>query len=113
MKTRSLSFRLLISTAFVLTAFFALVAFVLEQGFRESTEQALKEKLQVHIYSLLSVAELNRRGKLSMPDTLREPRFSNMGSGLYASINKTDATLVWRSLSATGVELPFSKELKL
>ena len=111
-KTRSLSFRLLISTAFVLTAFFALVAFVLEQGFRESTEQALKEKLQVHIYSLLSVAELDRKDKLSMPDVLREPRFSNMGSGLYATINKADSSLVWRSLSTTGTELPLPKQLK-
>lgn len=111
MKTRSLSLRLLISASFILTAFFALVAFVLEQGFRESAEQALKEKLQVHIYSLLSVAELTDRGELKMPKTLREPRFSNPGSGLYASIKLTNNFLLWRSLSAIGVELPISKTL--
>ena len=112
MKTRSLSFRLLISAGFVLTAFFALVAFVLEQGFRESAEQALKEKLQVHIYSLLSVAELTATGKLNMPATLREPRFSNPGSGLYAVINQTNNVLIWRSLSAIGVEIPSTMQLK-
>ncbi len=112
MKTNSLSFRLLISAGFVLTAFFALVAFVLEQGFRESAEQALKEKLQVHIYSLLSVAELTEKLELSMPDALREPRFSNPGSGLYASINQAGNIFVWRSLSAVGLDLPSTMELK-
>ncbi len=112
MKTNSLSFRLLISACFVLTAFFALVAFVLEQGFRESAEQALKEKLQVHIYSLLSVAELTENLELSMPDALREPRFSNPGSGLYASINQAGNIFVWRSLSAVGLDLPSTMDLK-
>lgn len=112
MRASSLSLRLLISAGFILTAFFALVAFVLEQGFRESAEQALKEKLQIHIYSLLSVAELTDRGELKMPETLREPRFSNPSSGLYASINLTNNFLIWRSLSAVGVELSTSELLK-
>ena len=111
-KTHSLSFRLLISAGFVLTAFFALVAFVLEQGFRDSAEQALKEKLQVHIYSLMSVAELTASGELNMPDSLREPRLSNPGSGLYAAITQLDNILIWRSLSAIGVDLFSSTKLK-
>ena len=107
MKIRSLRFRLLVSAGFILTAFFALVAFVLEQGFRESTEQALKEKLQIHIYSLMSVAEMTVDGKLTVPDTLREPRFSNPGSGLYANIYQTDhSSFVWRSVSSVGILLP-------
>ncbi len=113
MKVNSLSFRLLVSAGFVLTAFFALVAFVLEQGFRESAEQALKEKLQIHIYSLLSVAELTGNGKLSMPQTLREPRFSNPGSGLYAFVNQQNTRLVWRSLSAIGIDIAFPQALKV
>lgn len=112
MKTNSLSFRLLVSAGFVLLAFFALVAFVLEQGFRESAEQALKEKLQVHIYSLLSVSELTETLELSMPDILLEPRFSNPGSGLYASVHQAGNTFVWQSVSAIGVDLPTTMELK-
>jgi len=103
-KTNSLSFRLLISAGFVLTAFFALVAFVLEQGFKESAEQAVKEKLQVHIYSLISVAELTETLELNMPATLREPRFSNPGSGLYATITQVNNIFVWRSVSAVGMD---------
>ncbi len=112
MKTNSLSFRLSISSAFVLTAFFYLVTFVLEQSYRESTEKALKEKLQIHIYSLLSVAELVDNGELKMPTILREPRFSNPGSGLYATIKQADNVLKWRSLSTVGIELPSSDRLK-
>lgn len=112
MQVQSLSFRLLLSAGFVLTAFFALVAFVLEQGFRESTEQALKETLQVHLYSLLAVAEMTDAGEMRMPRSLREPRFSNPSSGLYAAINQTDNTLIWRSSSAVGINLAPSIRLK-
>lgn len=123
MNINSLSFRLFISASFVLTAFFALVAFVLEQGVRESAEQALKEKLQVHIYSLLSAAELTKEGSLVMPEVLREPRFSDLGSGLYASINQervadyilnkhAKRVLIWRSLSSVGVDLVPFEQLK-
>lgn len=112
MKTRSLSFRLLVSAGFILTAFFALVAFVLEKGFTESAEQALKEKLQVHIYSLLSVAELTDAGDLDMSDTLGEPRLSNLGSGLYAAIYQAGDILIWRSPSTIGIDLSTSQALK-
>lgn len=112
MKTHSLSFRLSLSSVLVLTGFFYLVAFVLEQGFREGVEKALKETLQIHIYSLLSVAELSDKGTLKMPRTLREPRFSNPGSGLYATIKQADNVLKWRSDSAVGIELSSSMGLK-
>lgn len=102
-KTNSLSFRLLVSASIVLTGFFALVSFILEQGIKESAEQALKEKLQIHIYSLISVSELTDKLELSMPSSLREPRFSNPGSGLYASISQVNNMFVWRSPSAVGM----------
>lgn len=112
MITHSLSARLSISAGFVLAAFFYLVAFVIEQSYRESAEHALKEKLQVHIYSLLSVAELTDFGILKMPHTLLEPRFSNPGSGLYATIRQIDNIPLWRSSSSLGVDMPSSGRLK-
>jgi len=112
MKTNSLSFRLLISAGIILTAFFALVAFVMEQGFRESAEQALKEKLQIHINSLLSSAELTKNAELKMPELPREPRFSNPGSGLYAAIYQEGNILKWRSLSTIGIDLSSSEYIK-
>ncbi|MGZ8224232.1 MAG: ATP-binding protein [Methylobacter sp.] len=110
MRADSLSFRLLASEGLVLAAFFALVSIVLEQGFRESAEQALKERLQVQVYSLLSAAELNNSGELKMPAAFHEPRFANPGSGLYAFIQQAKK-LVWRSPSAIGLDVISPPEL--
>jgi two-component system, OmpR family, sensor histidine kinase PhoQ len=101
-----------VSVGLVLAAFFAIVALVLEQSFRESAEQALKETLQVQIYSLLSVAELNNAGELKMPPSLREPRFENPGSGLYAFIQQPKKKLIWHSQSAIGLDPISPPELK-
>lgn len=95
----------------MLAAFFALASVVLEQGFRESAEQALKEKLQVHVYSLLSAAELKNSGDLNMPSNLPEPRFATPGSGLYGFIHLAKKNLIWRSPSAIGLNVTPPPEL--
>lgn len=95
------------AAALVLLFFFALVGVVLERSFLKSTEQALKENLQVQVYSLLSAAELPSSGRLSMPTTLHEPRFSDPGSGLcafIASMSAKSKVVIWRSPSAMGVD---------
>ncbi|HEY8034514.1 MAG TPA: ATP-binding protein [Methylobacter sp.] len=112
MLVKSLSFRLLLSAGLVLAAFFALASVVLERGFLESAEQALQEKLQVHVYSLLSAAELKNSGDLSMPPNLPEPRFATPGSGLYGFIHLAKKkNLVWRSPSAIGLDVKPPPEL--
>lgn len=111
MQIKSLSVRLLLSAGLVLAAFFALASVVLEQGFRESAEQALKEKLQVHVYSLLSAAELKNSGDLSMPTGLPEPRFATPGSGLYGFIHSAKKNPIWRSPSAIGLNVTPPPEL--
>lgn len=111
MQIKSLSFRLLLSAGLVLAAFFALASVVLERGFLESAEQALQEKLQVHVYSLLSAAELKNSGDLNMPPNLPEPRFATPGSGLYGFIHLAKKNLVWRSPSAIGLNVKPPPEL--
>ena len=105
MRAKSLSFRLLAAEGLVLAAFFVLVAVFLEQGFRESAERALQERLQIQVYSLLSAAKLNNSGELIMPPSLHEPRFENPGSGLYGFIQQAKKKLVWRSPSAIGLDV--------
>lgn len=104
MRLKSLSFRLLVAEGLALTIFFGLVAIILEQGFRDSAEKALEERLQVQIYSLLSSAEINNAGQLKMPEHLPEPRFINPGSGLYGFIQQKKNELIWRSPSAIGLD---------
>lgn len=96
-----------------LTVFFGLVAVFLGQGFRDSAEEALRERLQVQIYSLLSSAEINNAGQLKMPDYLPEPRFINPGSGLYGFIQQKTNQLIWRSPSAIGLDIITPPPLKV
>jgi len=110
MHINALSFRLLVSAGLVLTAFFILALFVLEQGFRQSAEQTLKEKLQIKIYALLSLAEMDESGYLVMPEDLQDSRLHNPSSGLYAVIRRSSYKTVWRSPSSIAVEvLPLEK----
>lgn len=112
MNSKSLSFRLLVSAGVVLASFFILVAIVLEQGYRESAEQTLRENLKIQVYSLLSAADLTRAGQIKMHKELREPRFSNPGSGLYAWIQPVDGGVVWFSLSAIGLNASSAPEME-
>jgi two-component system sensor histidine kinase PhoQ len=93
-----------------MAAFFVLALLVLERGFRYSAEQTLKEKLQIQVYALLSVAEMSASGKLKMPQNLPEPRLLNPHSGLYAVIRQASKELVWHSPSAMAIEvMPLAK----
>ena len=102
----------MVSAGVVLASFFILVAIVLEQGYRESAEQTLRENLKIQVYSLLSAAELTRAGQIKMPKELREPRFSNPGSGLYAWIQPVDGDAVWFSPSAIGLNASSAPEME-
>ncbi len=104
LKNRSLSFRLLLAEGLVLTVFFVLVAVILEEGFRESAESALRERLQIQAYSLLSAAAFSDSAQLLMPNHwLHDPRLENPGSGVYAFIRQGLHKIVWQSPSALGL----------
>jgi two-component system, OmpR family, sensor histidine kinase PhoQ len=108
MSARSLSFRLVVSEGLVLIVFYTLVMLVLEKNFRESAEQALQERLQTHIYSLLSSVDFDNSGHVKKPPNLQDPRFINPGSGLYAFVyqQQPEKKQVWSSPSvANGVEI--------
>lgn len=112
MKPRSLSSNLLLAASIVLTAFFVIIAVILEQGFRTSAEYGLKEKLQIQVHTLLSVAELSPTGELTMHSNLHETRFSKPGSGLYAFIHDQQGELVWRTQSTIGLDVPMPTKIK-
>ncbi len=112
MRNQSLSSRLILAEGLVLALFFILVALLLEQGFRDSAEKALQERLQIQIYSLLSAAEMDDNGDLIMPPTLPEERFEIPGSGLYGFIHQGRKKITWRSPSAIGLNIEIPKEIK-
>ncbi len=102
----SLSSRLLVSVSVLLLVFFGATIAVLDRAFTRAGEQAREDILDGHLVALLAAAEPDESGQLALPERLREPRFQLIGSGLYAELRELDGTVLWRSRSALGMELP-------
>lgn len=95
----SLRGRLLMTATLVLVFFLSLTGLVLDQAFRQSAEQGVAERLMIHVYGLLSVTDVNDGGPV-LPESLQEPGFNQLGSGLYGLLLAADGTELWRSPSA-------------
>lgn len=104
----SLSSRLLISVSILLLLFFGVTIAVLDTAFTGAGEQARRDILDGQLIALLAAAEPTDDGDLSFPDQLREPRFSRIGSGLYGEVRYDDGSVLWRSRSSLGLQIPDS-----
>jgi len=102
----SLSARLLISVFILLLFFFGATIVVLDIAFRDVGEKSRRDILDGQLMTLLAAAEPNPNGELEMPATLPEPRFGNVGSGLYAHLQDSEGNHVWRSRSSLGLDMP-------
>ena len=102
----SLSARLLISVSVLLLVFFGATIVVLDIAFRNAAEQAQEDILDGHLMALIAAAEPTEKGVLGMPPDMPEPRFGNIGSGLYAEILDSNDVAIWRSRSVLGLEIP-------
>jgi two-component system, OmpR family, sensor histidine kinase PhoQ len=105
----SLNTRLLLASSVVLAAFLGITGLVLDRAFRASADTALRDRLQGYVYALLAASDLDARGKLHLPAELPDPRFSLIGSGLYAEVVDSSDQPVWRSKSLLGLTIPFAK----
>ena len=108
----SLSTRLLVVSAVMLVAAFAITIVVLDLVFRRSAEAALADQLEVQVLALIGAAEPDDAGNLSVPKRLLETRLRNPGSGLYSEILDASGLPLWRSPSAVGLELAPGATLK-
>src|SRR5262245_11775692 len=111
MQARSLSTRLLASISVLLILFFGLTILALDVIFRDLSERAIRDRLEVQMLALLSASEEDVSGGLR-PQQLAEARFDNPGSGLYGEILRSDGYPSWRSNSLTGTGLEFPAQLK-
>ena len=107
--TLSLNTRLLLASSVVLAAFLGITGLVLDSAFRASADTALRDRLQGYVYALLAASDLDARGRLRLPAELPDPRFSLIGSGLYAEVVDSGGRPVWRSKSLLGLTIPFSR----
>ena len=103
----SLSPRLLVSVSLLLVFFFGVTILVLDSAFRQAGEQAQEDILDGQLMALLAEADPNELGELNMPYELREPRFGNLGSGLYGALRDDSGTPVWTSRSSLGLNVPY------
>lgn len=106
----SLSARLLISVSLLLVFFFGMTIVVLDSAFREAGEQAQEDILDGQLMALIAAAEPNAAGELEMPPDLGEPRFANIGSGLYGALTDDSNFPVWTSRSSLGIYVPFGTQ---
>jgi two-component system sensor histidine kinase PhoQ len=106
---RSLNARVALSAGLVLAVFIALAAFALDQAFRDSARSAREERLLAQVYLLMSAAEVDAHGAISIANGPLEPRFDMPQSGLYATVTNAEGNVVWRSRSALSVEVPYGK----
>jgi two-component system sensor histidine kinase PhoQ len=111
MQVRSLSTRLLASVSVLLVIFFGLTIIALDLVFRNISERAILDRLDVQVLALLSVSEESMRGGLEPAPQLAESRYNSPGSGLYGEIRRTDDAATWRSNSMVGTGLDFGRVL--
>jgi len=107
----SLNRRMILSASLVLAIFMALTTLALERAFYESARSARQERLLGQLYLLIAAAEVDGQGRLSLPESLSEPRFNLPGSGLYAAVADANGSLLWRSSSALNIPAPFHAKL--
>lgn len=111
----SLQARSLAAAGFALAAFLGLAFFALDQAFFDAALSSQRDRLQGYMHAYLAGADTTRTGNLIPPEVGPDPRFERPNSGLYAGIvgdnirNAKDR--LWRSPSATELNLPFEEEL--
>jgi two-component system sensor histidine kinase PhoQ len=113
----SLQARSLAAASVVLAAFLGLAFFALDRAFYEASENALRDRLLGYMNAYLAGSDRARSGSLIPPETGPDPSFDQPEpSGLYAAIVGERIVgakdRVWRSPSATGLDLPFTADLQ-
>ena len=96
---QSLSLRLFISAIVVLCVSLGIAGLVLEKAFTISIDNLVREKLRLHTYTLLSMAD-HEQGTIKLPATLAEQRFNSADDALLAIVTNEQQQEVWRSISA-------------
>lgn len=95
----SISRRLRMSATGLVVVCFLCVGFVIDHAYQASLLNAVESRLQAHIYTLLTLAEVDV-GEVIMPDALAETRFNQFDSGLYAFVLDAESNPVWQSKSS-------------
>jgi two-component system sensor histidine kinase PhoQ len=94
----SIQGRLLVASAIILPVVMLVAGLALKKAYHSSLETAVRERLQLQVYLLLGSIELGQKSAM-LPQALQEPRYAQVGSGLYGMIHDARGNLLWRSPS--------------
>jgi two-component system sensor histidine kinase PhoQ len=103
----SVSRQLVIAVAVPLVLSFALTILVLDRIFRDSALQALRERLDQEVVSLVTAAEFTEDGRMDLRLADPESRLSRPHSGQYAAVRTARGRTLWSSPSLAGVPVNF------
>jgi two-component system sensor histidine kinase PhoQ len=102
---RSLRARVVLWVSVALVVLFAVTIVGLDIAFRNSTDQARRELLEVQVLGLIALAD-DSSGELTLPTDAIDPQFEVANSGLYGALYADDGRAVWQSLSLLGRDFP-------
>ncbi|WP_455202878.1 ATP-binding protein [Kaarinaea lacus] len=107
----SLNARVLIAASAILAAFFGLAGFTLDRAYRLSSEEALEKRLEVQVYALIALADIDDAGNVFMPDTYPETSFLSISTDTYARITDPAGRIVWSTPTPVGINVPYKVQL--
>ncbi|PCK09327.1 MAG: hypothetical protein COA42_04795 [Alteromonadaceae bacterium] len=96
--TISLRLRFFIGISAVLILVLLASFWLVESRYRNDLYAAAHERLRLHVFTLLSVAQVDEDG-LVMPDISYNPKLNTLNSGLWAMVLAADKSISWLSLS--------------
>lgn len=102
-RSSSIVRRLLLASVLTLPLFLGITGYSIDQAYSRSLLGAQQSQLQLQFYGILGVMEWTNTQAISV-ERLREPRFWQFRSGLYAFIHSSNGLLQWQSSSANSME---------
>lgn len=102
-ESHSIVRRLLLASFLTLPLFLGVTGYAIDQAHTRSLVSAEQSQLQLQFYGILGVMEWSNTEAVTV-DRLREPRFWQFRSGLYAFIHSNNGVLQWQSSSANSME---------
>lgn len=97
--------RLLLGMALGMPVLLGMTGLAIDRAYHSSLLKAEENRLRAQFFSLLGAVEWDG-GNFDAGDRLKEPRFWQFRSGLYADIQGLNGERYWQSLSADTLKLP-------
>ncbi|MBQ0760240.1 MAG: GHKL domain-containing protein [Gammaproteobacteria bacterium] len=104
-RSKSITRRLTIASLSLMALLLAATGIAIDRAHTASLISAEQDQLRLQFFGLLGAIEW-QDGTVDMGDRLKDPRFWQFRSGLYAQIRLRNGTPLWQSVSSETIPLP-------